>query len=198
MPKHKDITGRARGAEMDRSQGNDHGNDGGEGKKMARTTTFPKTKLKLIMGHALEGHPQAKIDEDARDAVDRCVLEFANLVTTTAAEQCRKDSRKIMNGDDLIKAMEILGFHHYVGPLNVYLLRYRESKGRVEMPPPATGVVTTGEMEAPAPPQPFGCELGQQPPCDVTELGLHTDVYAAWSRAAEASTSSPMPSARDD
>uniref|UniRef100_A0ACD5ZS37 Uncharacterized protein n=1 Tax=Avena sativa TaxID=4498 RepID=A0ACD5ZS37_AVESA len=138
---------------MDRSQGNDHGNDGGEGKKMARTTTFPKTRLKLIMGHALEGHPQAKIDEDAMVAVDRCTLEFADLVTTMAAEQCRKDNRKIVNGDDLINAMEILGFHHYVGPLNEYLLRYRESKGQVETPPsPATVVVTTGEIQAPVSP----------------------------------------------
>ena len=136
--------------------------------------------------------------------MDRCTLEFANLVTTVAAEQCRKESRITINGKDLINAMDILGFNQYVGPLNEYLRRYRQSKA---MPPLSVGqpprnvtdlskaasatVVTTGEMAEPAPAKPFSLVLGQQPPCDVTELVLRTDVYALWSRDAEASTYRP-------
>ncbi|KAM0917733.1 hypothetical protein ACQ4PT_009186 [Festuca glaucescens] len=155
---------------------------------------------------ALQGYPQAKIDEDVRDVVDRCTLLFAQLITTKAAEECQKYKRSIVTGNDLINTMEILGFDHYVGPLSEYLCRHRESKGKlntpkalVDMPspsnfalghPPATAVVAE-EMEAPPLPQPFGSVLGQQQPCDVTELGLHIDVYMVL--AAEAS----MPPARD-
>ena len=32
MPKYKDITGRVRGVEMEGTKGNNHGNNGGEGK----------------------------------------------------------------------------------------------------------------------------------------------------------------------
>ncbi|KAM0849109.1 hypothetical protein ACQ4PT_053934 [Festuca glaucescens] len=136
------------------------------------------------------------------DAVDQCALQFAQLITTKATEECRKDRRSIVTGNDLINAMEILGFDHYVRPISEYLRWHRKSKGKLHThaamvdttsPSGFATVVVAAEMEAPTPPQPFGYELGEQPPCDVTELGVHTDVYAVWSRAAEASTSIPHP-----
>jgi histone H3/H4 len=159
------------------------------------------------MCRALQGYPQAKIDEDVRGAVDRCTLQFAQLITTKAAEECQKDKRSIMTGNDLINAMEILGFDHYVGPLSEYLRRYRESKGKlhtpaslVDIPPPsnfalghapATAMVAA-EMEATTPPQPFGSVLGEQRPCDITELDLHTDVYAVWSAQLQRQAPRPL------
>jgi hypothetical protein len=103
--------------------------------------------------------------------------------------------------------MEILGFDHYVGPLSEYLRRYRESKGKlhtpaslVDIPPPsnfalghapATAMVAA-EMEATTPPQPFGSVLGEQRPCDITELDLHTDVYAVWSAQLQRQAPRPL------
>lgn len=159
---------------------------------------FPTTVVTRIMRLALPPHLHAKIAGDAKDAIDWCVAEFAAVVTRQAAQVCKEDRRSILTGDDLISAMGRLGFDDYVGPLAAYLRRYRESgdtvpRGRQpEQSPAALGraqeapaaAVTTVEM-----PPPSGFALGR-PPCDVTELGLHTDVYAVWFGAAAAASTS--------
>ncbi|XP_073064160.1 nuclear transcription factor Y subunit B-3-like [Primulina eburnea] len=42
-------------------------------------------------------------------------------------DKCRREKRKTINGDDLLRAMTTLGFENYVGPLKDYLNKYRES-----------------------------------------------------------------------
>lgn len=43
-----------------------------------------------------------------------------------ASDKCRKDKRQTLNGDDLIWAMNRLGFQDYVNPLKAYLNKYRQ------------------------------------------------------------------------
>lgn len=44
---------------------------------------------------------------------------------TLAAEKCKKDKWKTINGDDLIFAMEALGFEAYLPGLRVFLENYK-------------------------------------------------------------------------
>lgn len=43
-----------------------------------------------------------------------------------ASDKCQREKRKTINGDDLLWALSTLGFDEYVGPLKLYLQRYRE------------------------------------------------------------------------
>lgn len=43
-----------------------------------------------------------------------------------ASNKCKKEKRKTINGDDLLWAMSLLGYEHYIDHLRGYLLRYRE------------------------------------------------------------------------
>ena len=43
-----------------------------------------------------------------------------------ASDKCQREKRKTINGDDLLWAMATLGFEDYIGPLKIYLAKYRE------------------------------------------------------------------------
>ncbi|KAF8723762.1 hypothetical protein HU200_021735 [Digitaria exilis] len=159
------------------------------------------------MREAMPGN--SKIAADAAEAMDKCVAEFTAVVTRAAREECRRDHRVIVTGDDLIVALGNLGFHDYVGPLNGYLLGYRESVGTMPRgwhtlrPPPETGTPAppvTVEAETQPPPSPIILTLQLGPPSvgDPTEIGLHTDVYSVWHREAPPSTSQMPPAAVED
>ncbi|CAH1452174.1 unnamed protein product [Lactuca virosa] len=49
-----------------------------------------------------------------------------DFITSEASDNCRKDERRSLTGDDLLEAMETLGFEDYVKPLEAYLEKYRE------------------------------------------------------------------------
>ncbi|KAM0931026.1 hypothetical protein ACQ4PT_000537 [Festuca glaucescens] len=107
--------------------------------------TFRTNNLMSIMGCALPPYPRSMINQEAVDAMDLCVAEFAAMVTKEAAKQRKKERRAVLSVGDLIKAMEKLGYDHYVGPLTQYLRRYRESKGKA----------AAAEMGGPQPPYVF-------------------------------------------
>ncbi|KAJ1259009.1 hypothetical protein BS78_10G120400 [Paspalum vaginatum] len=148
-------------------------------------TTFPRATVTRIMHQVLPRN--TKVPVDAKEAMDKCVTEFAAIVMSAAMHECRRDRRLTVTGDDLILGMSNLGFDDYVGPLTEYLRRYRESVGIVprgrqtammalqqlsaaaaeeETPPPSPGLLTL--------------QLAPSSVRDVTELGLDTDVYAVW------------------
>jgi len=68
-----------------------------------------------------------KIAKDARECVQECVSEFVSFITSEASERCHQEKRKTINGEDILFAMQSLGFDNYVEPLKVYLQKYRES-----------------------------------------------------------------------
>ncbi|KAE8721929.1 Nuclear transcription factor Y subunit B-3 [Hibiscus syriacus] len=70
-----------------------------------------------------------KISKDAKETVQECVSEFISFVTGEASDKCQREKRKTINGDDIIWAITTLGFEEYVGPLKLYLSKYREIEG---------------------------------------------------------------------
>jgi len=68
-----------------------------------------------------------KIAKEAKDCVQECVSEFVSFITSEASERCHQEKRKTINGEDILFAMQTLGFDNYVEPLKVYLQKYRES-----------------------------------------------------------------------
>lgn len=44
-----------------------------------------------------------------------------------AAERTAEEKRKTVNGEDLLFALENLGFDEYVNPLRLYLATYRQT-----------------------------------------------------------------------
>jgi len=68
----------------------------------------------------------AKIAKDAKETVQECVSEFISFITSEACEKCKNEKRKTINGDDLLYAMNTLGFENYIDILKLYLQKYRE------------------------------------------------------------------------
>eukprot|EP00828_Plagiopyla_frontata_P003591 TRINITY_DN11124_c0_g2_i10.p3 TRINITY_DN11124_c0_g2~~TRINITY_DN11124_c0_g2_i10.p3 ORF type:complete len:110 (+),score=22.05 TRINITY_DN11124_c0_g2_i10:234-563(+) len=70
----------------------------------------------------------AKIAKDAKETVQECVSEFISFITSEACEKCKNEKRKTINGDDLLFALNTLGFENYVEILKLYLQKYRDSQ----------------------------------------------------------------------
>eukprot|EP00744_Colponema_vietnamica_P008156 GILI01011658.1.p1 GENE.GILI01011658.1~~GILI01011658.1.p1 ORF type:complete len:185 (-),score=52.89 GILI01011658.1:523-1014(-) len=98
-------------------------NDGGEVREQDRF--LPIANISRIMKKALPAN--AKIAKDAKETVQECVSEFISFITSEASDKCQQEKRKTINGDDLLWAMNTLGFEKYVDPLKLYLAKYRES-----------------------------------------------------------------------
>lgn len=43
-----------------------------------------------------------------------------------ASDRCQQEKRKTINGDDIIWALETLGFDHYAQLMKVYLQRFKD------------------------------------------------------------------------
>lgn len=48
-----------------------------------------------------------------------------------ASDKCQREKRKTINGDDLLWAMQTVGFEDYIEPLQMYLVKFREAEVRV-------------------------------------------------------------------
>lgn len=90
---------------------------------------LPTANIARIMKRNLPRN--AKISKEAKDIVQECVSEFISFITSEASDKCQHDKRKTINGNDLLWAMDGLGFDKYVEPLQLYLNKYRE-KCRVD------------------------------------------------------------------
>ncbi|WOK94223.1 nuclear transcription factor Y subunit B-3 [Canna indica] len=88
---------------------------------------LPIANVSRIMKRSLPAN--AKISKEAKETVQECVSEFISFITGEASDKCQREKRKTVNGDDLLWAMTTLGFDNYVGPLKVYLNKYRETEG---------------------------------------------------------------------
>jgi histone H3/H4 len=87
---------------------------------------LPIANVARIMKLALPDN--AKIAKDAKETIQECVSEFILFISSEAADRCLQEKRKTINGEDLIWAMQSLGFDNYVEPLKLYLGKYRESQ----------------------------------------------------------------------
>ncbi|CAN6201785.1 unnamed protein product [Urochloa humidicola] len=166
--------------------------------KIARPTVV------RIMRHGMP--EKSRIATDAKESMTQCVAEFSALLTRAAAEECRRDRRTTVNGDDLILALRNLGFDDYVESLTSYLRLYREIEGKKprarhskmvspEAPPP---VAPAAEAEAQPPSPDLTLQLGPPSVRDITDLGVNDDVYAVLRGAAPAAGTSAAPAIADD
>lgn len=53
-------------------------------------------------------------------------LTFLLLLLFTASDRCQQEKRKTINGEDILWAMQSLGFENYAEALKIYLGKYRE------------------------------------------------------------------------
>lgn len=91
--------------------------DGGDGETNKEQDRYlPIANIGRIMKQALPG--EAKISKEARETVQECVSEFISFITSEASDKCRKGNRKTINGDDLLYALNQLGFDRYIDNLN--------------------------------------------------------------------------------
>ncbi|KAJ3182890.1 hypothetical protein HDU85_002493 [Gaertneriomyces sp. JEL0708] len=87
---------------------------------------LPIANVARIMKRALPDN--AKIAKDAKECVQECVSEFIAFVTSEASDRCQQEKRKTINGEDILWALQSLGFENYFETLKVYLYKYRESQ----------------------------------------------------------------------
>ncbi|KAG5439221.1 hypothetical protein PCANB_001520 [Pneumocystis canis] len=83
---------------------------------------LPIANVLRIMKTALPKN--AKITRKARECMQECVSEFISFITSE--ENCLKEKRKTVNGEDILFAMATLGFENYAVSLKIYLAKYRE------------------------------------------------------------------------
>ncbi|GAA5898205.1 nuclear transcription factor Y subunit beta [Sporobolomyces salmoneus] len=67
-----------------------------------------------------------KVSKDAKECVQECTSEFISFITSEAAERCQLEKRKTINGEDILFALQQLGFDEYGVVMQVYLAKYRE------------------------------------------------------------------------
>ncbi|XP_051115830.1 nuclear transcription factor Y subunit B-8-like [Andrographis paniculata] len=84
---------------------------------------MPIANVSRIMRRALPEH--AKITDDAKEVFQECVTEFVSFVTSEANRKCNQEYRKTVTSQDILVAMESLGFDKYVEPLTTYMGKYR-------------------------------------------------------------------------
>ncbi|CDW59821.1 Nuclear transcription factor Y subunit beta [Trichuris trichiura] len=66
-----------------------------------------------------------KIAKDAKECCQESVSEFISFLTSEAAERSLIEKRKTINGEDLLVALDGLGFEPYVDYMRGYLEKYR-------------------------------------------------------------------------
>lgn len=92
---------------------------------------LPIANIARIMKRSLPEN--AKVAKDAKECVQECVSEFVSFITSEASEKCAQEKRKTINGEDILFAMQNLGFDNYYEPLKVFLNNYRDQTDKTHM-----------------------------------------------------------------
>jgi histone H3/H4 len=85
---------------------------------------LPIANVSRIMKESLPDN--SKISKDAKECIQECVSEFISFVTSEASDRCMHEKRKTINAEDILWAMNSLGFDSYHETLNLYLNKHRE------------------------------------------------------------------------
>ncbi|VDK64674.1 unnamed protein product, partial [Gongylonema pulchrum] len=86
---------------------------------------FPIACVAQLMRNALP--PSAKVTQDAKECVQEIASEFILFISSEASDCCRADGRDVITYEDILEAMQALGFDNYVEPLSIYMKKYREA-----------------------------------------------------------------------
>ncbi|PIN08671.1 hypothetical protein CDL12_18757 [Handroanthus impetiginosus] len=120
---------------------------------------MPIANIIRIMRRTLPVH--AKIADDAKETIQECVSEFISFITSEANKKCHQEYRKTITPEDVLSAMETLGFNNYIEPLTIFLKKYHARDSHSSSQP--TLLVKrnmsylrqpTAEMARPPPPPP--------------------------------------------
>ncbi|CAG9560696.1 unnamed protein product [Danaus chrysippus] len=110
---------------LEQEENNSDSNSGGKNVPLREQDRFlPIANIAKIMKRAIPEN--GKIAKDARECVQECISEFISFITSEASDRCQMEKRKTINGEDVLFAMNALGFDNYVEPLKLYLKKYRE------------------------------------------------------------------------
>ena len=90
--------------------------------------TLPIANIARIMKQAVPEN--AKVSKEAKDITQLCVTEFIAFITSEAKERCALERRKTVTGEDIIAALDTLGFENYAIVLRKYLAKYKEVDNR--------------------------------------------------------------------
>ena len=69
-----------------------------------------------------------KLSKSSKETLQECVSEFISFITSEANDKCNFEKRKIIKGEDIIYALNNLGFEKYCPILETYLKKYKESQ----------------------------------------------------------------------
>ncbi|EFC36079.1 predicted protein [Naegleria gruberi] len=75
---------------------------------------LPYANIERIMKKTVEMfNKSAKISKEAKECMQECVTEFICFVTGEASDLCVEEKRKTVAGEDVLNALEKLGFENY-------------------------------------------------------------------------------------
>ena len=69
-----------------------------------------------------------KLSKSSKETFQECVSEFISFITSEANDKCNIEKRKIIKGEDIIYALNNLGFEKYCPILETYLDKYKQSQ----------------------------------------------------------------------
>ena len=72
-----------------------------------------------------------KLSKSSKETLQECVSEFISFITSEANDKCNLEKRKIIKGEDIIYALNILGFEKYCPILELYLKKYKQSQTNI-------------------------------------------------------------------
>ncbi|KAL7094206.1 hypothetical protein ACP275_11G087200 [Erythranthe tilingii] len=84
------------------------------------------TNITRIMQRVLP--PNAKIADNANEAIQECITEFISFITAEANARCHQDFRNTVTPEDVLAAMASLGLDDYLEPLTIFLNKHRAQK----------------------------------------------------------------------
>ncbi|KAJ4872155.1 Nuclear transcription factor Y subunit B-9 [Raphanus sativus] len=84
---------------------------------------LPIANVTRIMRNILPS--EARISEEAKENIRICATEYISFVTAEANDICQSERRTTITAGDILSAMSKPGFEDYVGPLSVFINRYR-------------------------------------------------------------------------
>ncbi|KAK7333350.1 hypothetical protein VNO80_30118 [Phaseolus coccineus] len=133
---------------------------------------MPITNVTKIMRKFLPNN--AKVSDGAKEMIQLSATYYITFVTKKAKEKCLSEYRKIMNADDLLWAIENVGFDDYIGPLGTFLQRCRNLEGGIHGPTFGPGL---NHVEMPHPPLPPPPPPPPPPPAAVYSSGLDFSMH---------------------
>ena len=69
-----------------------------------------------------------KLSKSSKETFQECASEFISFITSEANDKCNIEKRKIIKGEDIIYALNNLGFEKYCPILELYLDKYKQSQ----------------------------------------------------------------------